>query len=210
MHHKWRREELANTLTHGLGVILSIAGLVILVVYASIEGGPSRIVASALFGASMVLLYTISTCYHACRCPKRKRLLRRLDHAAIYVLIAGSYTPFTLLNLRGGWGWSLFGVVWGIAVVGIAFKAFFTGRFEMVSTAAYIAMGWLVLIAAKPVFSSIEPGGLAWLTAGGLAYTGGVAFYALNRMPYNHAVWHLFVLAGSVCHFFAVLHYARA
>jgi hemolysin III len=203
------REELYNTVTHGVGALLGVAGLVVLVVFAALEGGAARIVAAAVFGSSLVLLYAASTCYHAFRCPKKKRLLRKLDHAAIYVLIAGTYTPFTLLNLRGGWGWTLFGLVWGIAALGITFKVFYTGRFEIVSTLAYIGMGWLVLIAVKPTLASIDAGGLALLVAGGLAYTLGTVFYALSRVPYNHAIWHLFVLAGSMCHFFAVLHYAR-
>jgi hemolysin III len=209
MDEKRLREEFANAMTHGVGALLSIAGLVILVVYAALQGGASRIVAASLFGASLVVLYTASTCYHSFRCPKVKRWLRRFDHAAIYLLIAGSYTPFTLLNLRGGWGWTLFGLVWGIAAVGIAFKLFYTGRFEILSTIAYIAMGWLIIIAIKPAMANIEPAGLAWLTAGGLAYTGGVLFYGMRRMPYNHAVWHLFVMAGSACHFFAILFYAK-
>ncbi|MDX9975598.1 MAG: hemolysin III family protein [FCB group bacterium] len=203
------REERANAITHGVGVVLSIAALVVLVVYGAMHGTPAQIVSGALFGGSLILLYTASTCYHTFQCPKVKRWLRRFDHAAIYILIAASYTPFTLLNLRGGWGWTLFGLVWGIAALGIVFKLFYTGRFEILSTLAYIAMGWLIVIAIKPAMANVEPGGLALLAAGGLAYTGGVVFYALRRMPYNHAVWHVFVLAGSVCHFFAILFYAR-
>ncbi len=203
------REEPVNAITHAIGAVLSVVGLVVLVVYASLEGGALRVVSGSLFGASLVLLYTASTCYHTFRCPRWKGIFRRLDHAAIYLLIAGTYTPFTLLNLRGPWGWTLFGLVWGFAAVGVLFKTFYTGRFEVLSTLAYVAMGWLVLIAIKPTIAAIEPMGLGLMVAGGLAYTGGVLFYALDRMPYNHAVWHLFVLAGSVCHFFAVLHYAR-
>lgn len=210
MEEKILREEPVNAFTHGIGVLLSVAGLVLLVVLAALDGGSAaRVVGVALFGASLVLLYTASTIYHCARCPRVKRVFRRLDHAAIYLLIAGTYTPFTLLNLRGGWGWTLFGLVWGFAAIGIVLKAFYIGRLEILSTGAYIAMGWLVLIAVKPAFESIEPAGLMWLAAGGLSYTFGVVFYALNRLPYNHAIWHLFVLAGSICHFFAVLHYAR-
>lgn len=209
MTHRKHREEPVNAVTHGIGAVLSVVGLVVLVVFAALEGGAGRVIGASLFGASMVLLYTASTCYHASRCPRMKRRLRRLDHAAIYVLIAGTYTPFTLVNLRGGWGWTLFGIVWGCAAVGIVVKIFYTGRFDVISTLAYVAMGWLVLIAVKPTIAAIDAMGLAWLAAGGLAYTGGVLFYALNRIPYNHAIWHLFVLAGSVCHFYAVLQYVK-
>jgi hemolysin III len=150
-------------------------------------------------------LYTASTLYHAVISPRVKRALRIFDHSAIYLLIAGTYTPFLLVSLRGPWGWSLFGVIWGLALAGVLFKFWFVERFVILSTAVYIAMGWLVVIAAKPVITHVPFTALIWLLAGGLAYTGGVIFFAAKRIPYSHAIWHLFVLAGSICHYFAVL-----
>ena len=198
------RWELANALTHGAGVLAAVAGGAVLIVLAALYGDAWKVVGSAVFSATLVLLYTASTLYHAARRPEVKERLKVFDHCAIYLLIAGTYTPFTLVGLRGGWGWSLFGVVWGLAVAGVVFKLFFTGRFPRVSTAIYIAMGWMVVVAAGPMLDRLPAAALAWLVAGGLAYTAGTAFYH-NRRPYAHAVWHLFVLAGSVCHFAAVL-----
>lgn len=196
-----------NAITHGIGVVLSIVALVILIVFAALHGNGWHITACSIFGTALVVLYASSTLYHSVQRAPLKRLLRKFDHAAIFLLIAGTYTPFLLVSLRGPWGWSLFGVVWGMAVAGIVMKFWFTGRFRGVSTAIYIVMGWLMVIAFAPMLRAVEPGGLWLLLAGGLCYTGGTVFYLWRRMPYHHAVWHLFVLGGSACHFFAVYSY---
>ncbi len=199
-----QREELANTLTHGFGVLASAAAAAVLIVLAARQADPWKIVGASVFGASLISLYSASTLYHATRKPELKARLKVVDHATIYVLIAGTYTPFTLVGLRGGWGWSLFGVIWGLAAAGVVFKIFFTGRFNRLSTGIYIAMGWLIIIAVVPMLRELSPITLAWLLAGGLSYTGGTAFYHNHRLPYAHAVWHLFVLLGSLCHVMAV------
>lgn len=198
------RQEVANVLTHGLGVILAIGGGAVLIVLAAIHAGSREIVSVSVFVASLILLYTISTLYHAARDQRIKSKLKVLDHCAIFVLIAGTYTPFTISALRGGWGWSLFGVIWGLALLGIIFKLFFTGRFQRLSTATYIAMGWLVIIALFPLIQVVTPWALGWLVTGGVFYTAGTVFYHVNRLPYSHAIWHVFVLVGSICHFTAV------
>jgi len=198
-------EERANVLTHGLGVALSVTGLTVLVTLAGLRGDAWRVTATAIFGATLVLLYTSSTLYHGFRNEATKRLLRKFDHAAIFLLIAGTYTPFLLVNLRGPWGWSLFGVIWTLAVAGIALKFWFTGRFRLGSTWLYLGMGWLVMIALRPMVATVPSGALWLLLAGGLSYTLGTVFYLWKRLPYHHAIWHLFVLGGSGCHFFAVL-----
>jgi hemolysin III len=198
------REELANVLTHGIGIVLSVAGLAVLVSLTSVRGDAWSVTATAIFGASLVLLYTASTLYHSFQGEHVKRLLRKFDHAAIFLLIAGTYTPFLLVSLRGPWGWSLFGVIWGLAAIGVAMKFWFTGRFKVLSTLIYLAMGWLVVVAARPMLRAVPAEGLWLLLAGGLCYTLGTAFYVWKRLPYHHAIWHLFVLGGSVCHFFAV------
>jgi hemolysin III len=200
-------EEFANCVTHGVGLALSLAGLVVLVALAAIRGTAWHVVSCAVYGSTLVILYTASTLYHSIRSARAKRVLRIVDHAAIYLLIAGTYTPFTLVNLRGGLGWTLFGLVWGLAVTGVVFKVFLTGRFAIASTIVYLSMGWLVVIAWKPVLAAVPGGGIAWLLAGGLAYTAGVIFFAVEKIPFNHAIWHLFVLGGSICHYFAVLFY---
>lgn len=200
-------EEIANSITHGVGAALSVAGLTLLVALAAIYGDVWRIVSFSIYGSSLILLYLASTLYHSIQYPKVKRILRIFDHAAIYLLIAGTYTPFTLVSMRGTWGWSLFGVVWGLALMGVAFKTLFIGRYEKIATAAYVLMGWLVVVAFKQMVLTIPPGGIVWLVLGGVAYTLGVIFYAWDKLPYNHAIWHLFVLAGSICHFFAILFY---
>jgi hemolysin III len=198
------REEIAHSLTHGLGAVLSVAGLTLLVVFSALYGDAWHVVSTAVFGATLVLAYTASTLYHSFREERMKRFFRKLDHAGIFLLIAGSYTPFLLVPLRGPWGWSLFGVVWGLAIAGIVLKFWFTGRYDLVSTLIYIGMGWLVVIAFKPLVAALPRGGLWCLIAGGLCYTVGTVFYALKRVPYHHAVWHLFVLAGSACHWVSV------
>jgi hemolysin III len=197
-------EELANTLTHGFGVVASVAVCAVLVVRASLLGDAWKIVGAAIFGATLISLYAASTLYHAVRSQPVKARLKVVDHAAIYLLIAGTYTPFTLVDLRGGWGWSLFGVIWGLAALGVVFKLYFTGRFSRLSTAIYIGMGWLVVIAIVPMIREMAPVVLGWLLAGGVAYTAGTIFYHSRRIPYSHAVWHLFVLGGSMCHAIAV------
>lgn len=202
-----RREEFANVATHAAGVLLSIVALILMVVYAVHNGDVYHIVSVSIFGATLILLYLMSTLYHVFRHPTVKHVFRVFDHSCIYLLIAGSYTPFTLVTLRGGWGWTLFGLTWGLALCGIVFKIFFTKRFDILATLTYIALGWLVLIAIKPVLHSIPSGGLAWLVAGGLLYTFGVVFYLWRRIPYHHAIWHLFVMGGSFCHFLAVYYY---
>ena len=185
-------------------MLAAFAGGTVLIVLASLTGDPWKIVGSAVFTATLVLLYTASTLYHAARAPVLKGRLKVLDHASIYLLIAGSYTPFTLVGLRGGWGWSLFGVIWGLAVAGVIFKLFSAGRFRLISTGIYVAMGWLVVIAAGPMIRALDASVLGWLVAGGLAYTGGTVFYHNRRLAYSHAVWHGFVMAGSFCHAVAV------
>lgn len=198
------REELLNALTHGLGAILSVGAGAVLITLAAIFAGAREIVSVSIFVASLTLLYTTSTLYHAARHPVWKARFKILDHCAIFLLIAGTYTPFTIAALQGGWGWSLFGVIWGLAVAGIVFKVFFAGRFHALSTATYVGMGWLVVIALAPLSQVLTATAMIWLVLGGVLYTAGTLFYHVNRIPYAHAIWHLFVLAGSVCHFVAV------
>lgn len=198
-------EELANSLTHGAGLMLSMAGFMVLVVLAAMRGSAWRVVSCAVYCSTLICLYTASTLYHSMRARRLKRLLRICDHSAIYLLIAGTYTPFLLVNLRGSWGWSLFAVIWGLAMAGILFKVWFVEHFSVLSTAVYLLMGWLALIAVKPMLLSVPHSGLLWLLVGGVLYTVGVVFYAWKKVPYNHAIWHGFVLAGSACHYVAVL-----
>ena len=200
-------EEIANGVTHGVGALASVVALPLLVM-AAVPRGIQSMVGNFVFGVSLVLLYVSSTIYHSLARNRAKRVLRIIDHSAIYVLIAGTYTPFTLGVLRGTWGWTLFGVVWSLAVLGVVLTASLGVRFPRLSTFVYIGMGWLIVIAIKPLMTHIPPAGLAWLVAGGLAYTGGTVFYGWRRLPYQHTVWHLFVLTGSVCHYMAVLRYA--
>lgn len=199
-----RREERANALTHAAGLVAAVVAAVVLVIMAALEGDVWEIVGVSVFATSLIALYAASTVYHAVRDPALKLRLRVLDHCAIYLLIAGSYTPFMIGELRGGWGWTIFGVIWGLAVAGIGLKLVFTGRFPLLSTALYVAMGWLALVAIGPMLRALEPWTLAWLVGGGVAYTAGTPFYHNRRMPYAHAVWHLFVILGSVCHAIAV------
>ncbi len=198
------KEELANRLTHGFGAALSVAGLILLVVYAARLGTAWHIVSTAIFGSTLVLLYTSSTLYHSFRGERTRQLLQKFDHAAIFLLIAGTYTPFTLVTLRGPWGWSLFGIVWGLALVGVSLKFWFAGRFRLASTIIYLGMGWLVMVAIKPLLAALPAGGMRLLVAGGLCYTGGAVFYLWKQLPYQHAIWHLFVLGGSTCHWAAI------
>ena len=203
-------EEIANAISHGIGFLLAIASVPLLSVHAARLGTVRDIVAACVFAATMVLLYGISTLYHALPICRAKLLLNRLDHAAIYLFIAGSYTPFALGVLRGGWGWALFALVWAIAAVGVTAKLLNRLRHPYWSTGLYVAMGWVVLIAIKPLVERIDSAGLAWLVAGGVAYTlGALVFLLDHRIRYAHFVWHLFVLLGSICHFFAAFWYAR-
>ena len=201
------KEEIFNTISHGVGLLLSIAALVVLVVYASLYGNVWHIVSFSIYGSSLIILYLASTIYHAAKKPKLKRKLNVFDHAAIYVLIAGTYTPFTLVTLNGPWGWSIFGVIWGLAVAGVILKLFFIGRFRTLSAIAYILMGWVIIIAIKPILNNLASGGLWLLLAGGISYSLGVIFYLQKKMPYAHGVFHLFVLLGSLLHFFSIFFY---
>ena len=198
------REELANAWTHGVGAAAALAGGGILITLAALHGDGWQLVSAIVFGVSLLLLYTASTLYHAIQHPVVKGRLKVFDHCAIYLLIAGTYTPFTLIGLRGPWGWGLFTAIWGLAVAGVIFKLFYTGRFKLLSTAIYIAMGWLIIVAIKPLLAALDGWTLGWLLAGGLAYTLGTVFYHRPNLRYSHAIWHLFVIAGSVGHFVAV------
>ena len=202
-----KNEEIMNAVTHGIGAGLSIAGLVVLVVFASMHGDVWKIVASAIYGASMIVLYPASTLYHSFSKSKAASKLNMFDHISIYYLIAGSYTPFMLVNLRGGWGWSIFGVVWACAIAGTVLKIIYGNKLRKVSTIIYLAMGWIIIIAIYPFVKNVETGGIILVVLGGLSYTIGVIFYKWKSLPFNHAIWHLFVLAGTVLQFFAVLFY---
>jgi hemolysin III len=200
-------EELANSITHGIGAAFSVVGLVVLTTFSSLRGDAWLITGTTIFGVTLVALYTTSTLYHSFRSVAVKHVLRKFDHAAIFLLIAGSYTPFLLVTLRGPWGWRLFAIVWTLAVAGIALKFRFAGRYRVASTLLYIAMGWLVLTVLRPLLLVLPRGGFWLLLAGGFCYTGGAAFYLWKRLPYHHAVWHLWVMAGSACHWAAVFFY---
>lgn len=203
-----RGDELASGVSHGVGLLAAIAATPLLIVGAAARGGAADIVGGSVFGASMVLLYFASTAFHFSRDPRLRGRLQKLDHAAIYVLIAGTYTPFTLGVLGGPWGWTLFGLVWGAAAVGIATKLIAGVRWPRASLWAYLIMGWLVVIAIVPLTTRMEGRGLVWLVLGGLAYSLGAVFYARPALRHSHFVWHLFVMGGSTCHFFAALWYA--
>jgi hemolysin III len=201
-------EEIANCVSHGIGFVAALVATPILVLAAARRGGLVEVVGASVFAGTVVVLYLTSTLYHALPRNKAKRVFRVIDHSAIFLLIAGTYTPFTLGVLRGAWGWTLFGIVWGLAVLGVSLKAVGLLRYPRLSTTLYVAMGWLAVIAIRPLWPHVPMAGWLWLIAGGLAYTAGVAFYAAERVRYGHFVWHLFVLMGTVCHFFAVLWYA--
>jgi hemolysin III len=200
-------DELASSVIHGIGIVLSIAGLATLVAFAALHGDALAVVACAVFGTSLVLLYTASTLYHSISLPAAKPALRALDHIAIYLLIAGTYTPFTLIALPGSWGWSLFAAVWALALAGIALELGLLRRYHKLAVLLYVGMGWIGMIAFKPLSAHLQAGGMLLLIGGGVAYTLGVPFYLWRRLPYHHALWHVFVLAGSVLHFLAVLLY---
>jgi hemolysin III len=199
-------EEFAHSLTHGVGLLLGITALVLMVVFAAQRGSALRVVSCAVYGATLVVLYASSTFYHALPSGRGKRVFGILDHAAIYLLIAGTYTPFALVTIKGSWGWSLFAVIWGLAIGGVVLEAISRGRLRRIQLLLYLVMGWGIVAAARPLASELATAGLVLLIAGGLAYTLGVIFFVWKR-PFHHAVWHVFVLGGSVCHFFAVLLY---
>lgn len=202
-----RGEEIANAVTHGVGTLLSIAALVLLVVFSARMGDKWYIVSYTIYGVSMLILYLESTLYHSITNLKAKRVFRIFDHASIYLLIAGTYTPFTLTILRSSIGWMIFAIVWIMAICGIVMKIFWIGKHEVVSTLIYIAMGWIIIFAMKRLLLLLPPAGIALLVAGGVIYTVGAFLYMLDKIPYNHAIWHLFVIGGSACHFFCVLLY---
>ena len=199
-------EEIANSITHGLGFGFSVAALTILVVFASINGDPLRIIAFAIYGSSLSILYLVSTLYHSLTNSRIKAIFRRLDHAAIYLLIAGTYTPIILISLRTTWVIYLLPIVWSMAIIGIYIKIFYIHRYERLTLTYYIIMGWMALIAAKPLFNSIPIESFVWIILGGVAYTTGIIFYSWNRLPFNHTIWHGFVLVGSFSHFMGMLY----
>ena len=198
-------EELANSITHGIGFFIGIAVLVLLVVFSALRKSAWEVVSCSIYGVTFILLYLSSTLYHSARNPRTRRVLKVIDHSAIYLLIAGTYTPFALVPLRGALGWTIFGVIWSCAIIGIFFKVFFTGRFKAVSLASYLFMGWLCVVAVKPLYRELNTAGFVLFAAGGLCYTVGAVFYAWKSLKGSHAIWHMFVLAGSLCHFFSIL-----
>nr|AOT83015.1 hypothetical protein [uncultured bacterium] len=204
--YNWK-EELANAITHGIGFLLSIPALVILIVSAAQKGDPLQIVSFTVYGISMLLLYLFSTMLHSFKPSKAKNVFAILDHSAIYLLIAGTYTPLVLVSLNGALGWTLFGIVWGLAITGITLKCFLINRFRVLSTFFYLVMGWLVIIAIEPLYSNLSGTGFGLLLTGGLLYSVGAIFYIWRNLPYSHAIWHLFVIAGSACMYFCILFY---
>jgi hemolysin III len=200
-------EEIASSITHGIGAGLSVAGLVLLVVLAAMYGDVWRIVSFSIYGTTLIILYLASTLYHSFRNRRVKKIFKIFDHSTIFLLIAGTYTPFLLISLRGVWGWTLFAIIWGLAVLGVVFKALFIDRFRKLSVLIYILMGWLCLIAVRQMVVRIPLGGLIGLTAGGVLYTSGIIFYAWRKLKFSHAIWHLFVLGGSICHYSAIFFY---
>ena len=199
-------EEIFNSITHGIGLLLSVVGLPVIIVLASLYGDVWHIVSCSIYGATLVMLYAASTCYHACRKFHRKQIGQIFDHIGIYLLIAGSYTPFTLVTLRGAWGWSMFGVIWGLAFTGLV-MSFALKKFEVLETVIYLIMGWISMIAVIPLLKNLHIAGFALLAAGGIMYSLGTIFYLWKKLPFNHTIWHLFVLAGSICHYCAISFY---
>jgi hemolysin III len=200
-------EEIANSIIHGIGAGLSIAGLVLLIVFASSYGDVWRIVSFSIFGTTLILLYLSSTLYHSFTGPRIKFIFRIMDHVSIYLLIAGTYTPIVLVGIQGAWGWTLFGIIWGLAILGIVLKICFMGRFSVLSSIFYLLMGWMVVIAINPMITMLPSGFIVWIVIGGLSYTIGIIFFAVDKIPYNHVIWHLFVLGGSISHFFGMFFY---
>lgn len=198
-------EDIANSVSHGVGLGMSLVGLVLLIVVAAINGDTVHVVSAAIYGATLVILFGASTVYHSMTRPGPRRVLRVIDHSAVYLLIAGSYTPFTLVTLSGTWGWALFGTVWGMALVGVVYKIFWFGRLKALSMGLYLVMGWTIVVAVKPLVEALDTGGIVLVVAGGLLYTVGVIFFAWEKLFFNHAIWHFFVLAAAVCHYLAIL-----
>ena len=203
-------EEMANSISHGLGLVASLAAAPVLLITAMKAGGVSTVFGAAVFAVTMVSLYLASTLYHTLPETRGKNFFRILDHAAIFLLIAGTYTPFTLGVMRGPWGWTLLGLIWTMAVIGLILKAVPATRYSRVSIVLYVLMGWLAVIAARPILLQVPLPGILWIVAGGLAYTGGLVFFGMHRLRFNHLIWHLFVIVGTVCHFFAVLWYSAS
>ena len=202
-----RKEEQINVISHAIGLVLSIIALVFLVVYAVRYGTATHVVSFSIYGTSLIVLYSASTFYHYSKSPKLRSRLNIFDHASIYVLIAGTYTPFTLVVLKGWVGWTIFGISWGLAIIGIVLKLFYTGKYDKVSTIAYVLMGWLIIIAIKPLIDNFSFNGLIWILFGGIFYTLGAILYMIRSLKFNHAIFHIFVLLGSFCHFMAVFYY---
>lgn len=200
-----KNEEIANSIIHGLGALFSVVGMTVLLVLAVLKGTQAHLVAYLIYGSSLIFLYTASTLYHALPFLKAKQIFKVFDHIGIYLLIAGTYTPFLILNLQGKWAAGMLFGVWMLALMGIVFKLFFTGRFRLLSTLLYIAMGWLIVIAYKPMAAVLKVETIQWILAGGLFYTGGTVAYLMKRVPYHHAVWHSFVILGSICHYIAIV-----
>jgi len=200
-------EERVNISSHAIGLLLSVAALALLMIHASANGDIRHIVSFSIFGASLIILFAASTIYHSTRDPDSRARLRVVDHASIYILIAGTYTPFTLVTLNGSIGWTIFGITWGMALSGIVLKLFFTGRYELVSTFMYVFMGWIIVFAISPLIDNLSSDGLSWLVAGGIAYTVGAILYGIKKIKFNHAIFHVFVLIGAFCHFVAVYFY---
>ena len=207
LKHYTPLEEKTNIISHAIGLVLSIAALVFLVLRASLYGNAWHIVSASIFGFSLISLYAASTFYHSTADPKRRSRLRIIDHATIYVLIAGTYTPYTLVTLNGPIGWMIFGTSWGMAIAGITLKLFFTGKYNVLSTLMYVFMGWIIVFAITPLINSLSTEGLFWLFAGGVAYTTGAIIYSIKKIKFNHAIFHMFVLLGSFCHFVSVYFY---
>ncbi len=201
------KEERLNVLTHGFGLLLSVIALFILIIKASKSESNLVIISSVIYGLSLIILYAASTFYHAAKDPNKRYKLNIFDHASIYVLIAGTYTPFTLLILEGWIGWTIFGVSWGLALIGVVLKLFYTGKYDRISTIAYVLMGWLIVFAINPLIANLSLEGLLWLFAGGIFYTTGAVLYSIEKIKYNHAIFHIFVLAGSFSHFMAVYYH---
>lgn len=200
-------EERLNRITHGLAMLASCAGLVLLITAAARTGDPYRIVSAALFSGILTMFYVVSTLYHSVRSPRLRNLFRILDHAFIYLVIAATYTPFVLVTLRENGGWTMFGIIWGLAVAGVVFKSVATHKFAFLAPALYVAMGWLIVIELEDLLSLLPFNGVVWLFTGGVVYTSGLVFYAIDRIPCNHAIWHLFVIGGSLCHYLAIYRY---
>jgi hemolysin III len=200
-------EEWANSITHGIGAVLSVIGLVAMLVVTASTGDVWQIVSASIYGSTLIFMFLASTLYHAIQPPGIRQVLRQVDHLAILYLIAGSYTPFTLVTLNGSWGWTIFGIVWGLTLIGTVLQLSPARHIKALMVTLYLLMGWVVLVAIKPLMSNLDAGGLGLLVAGGLAYTGGVVFYVNKRIPFNHAIWHMFVLAGAMLHYFSILLY---